>query len=138
MWSLPVLAKDCTSQDAERIDSKIEASASWDTLYEEFRQFPQCTGDVGWLPDIYSGAVLGLLAKNSTDFSRLVQLAQKDVGFRKFVLRRINAAADQEELEAAAGNVQQHCPANAKTLCAAIEQKSKEAVKEIHEDDQIP
>jgi hypothetical protein len=60
------------------------------------------------------------------------RLQSKDVEFRRFVLKHIDASLDIEDVEKIRKEASAQCPAGLRKLCTVIKNQAEVALKELH------
>lgn len=119
--------KPCPSQDEKRALNEREKLRTWKDVYRSFQQFSHC--DDGAIAEGYSDKIVSLLARDWTNVLVLNGLARKDPRFKAFVIRHIDASADDNDLRLALQNAQRRCPAGATELCGEIVKSATEAIR---------
>ncbi len=117
--------KPCTESEAMRAEKGIDSLTDWGRVYRAYKEFSQC--DDGAIAEGYSDAVGKLLANDWTNFERLRTLAKTDRGFRKFVLKHIDATLPDEILQKVSTNSRSACPAGGQNLCRMVASASAKA-----------
>ena len=92
-----VEAKECTSAEARAAEAGIDSLKSWSSIYVAFEQYGQC--DDGAIAEGWTEAVVHTLASNWDTLIQASQYAEKDDGFRRFLLKHNDANADTDEDE---------------------------------------
>ena len=128
----PVSAKahaSCPTEMYQRADaSLVGAARSWGALSRHHRTFVSC--DDGALAEGYSEAVVTMLADRWEQLDGLVALSGRDVTFRKWAIRHIDATASTDDLKKVVRNATRCNGPNAKTLCREIGSAARNALKE--------
>jgi hypothetical protein len=103
---------------------------SWEDLYSGFSQFRGC--DDGGPAEVFSDAVVHLLATEWSSLSELASLAGRDEAFQEFILRHIDGTTDDTELQRVSVLAGSDCPSQFASLCRNIELAANHAVREQH------
>ena len=126
-WQSPAVAVEAGCSDQRFVD-ELSSVKGWADLYAFYhRNFTKCADD-GFYAEGYSQSVTELLAKRWSDLSTLRSLIIQDPGFRRFVLKHIDSAADHNDLNEIVTSARAHCPPNATSLCSAIARHTKSAL----------
>jgi|APFre7841882724_1041349.scaffolds.fasta_scaffold09889_2 hypothetical protein len=123
-----VEAKECTSEDARAAEAGIESLKSWSSMYEAFEAYGHC--DDGAIAEGWTEAVVHTLASDWNSLIQASQYAQKDDGFRRFLLKHIDASADTGEIEAIGTMARSRCPPKLEVLCEDIYGSVREALSQ--------
>jgi hypothetical protein len=99
-----------------------------EALHDAFHRFAHC-GD-GAIAEGFSDSVVRLLASRWQDLHELEHLAESDRPFRAFVLRHIDATADEADLRRIIATASK-CPGHARPICREIESHARAALKEV-------
>jgi hypothetical protein len=121
--------KVCTLTEAMAAENVSARLKSWTDVYNSFKRFGHC--DDGAIAEGYSDSIIRLLVSRWNLLGRLQQLASLDNSFHAFVLRHIDATADELDIKRLIGNATKRCPAKAKTLCAEVEQAARAALRDL-------
>ena len=78
-------------------ETLISAGARWDSLYRHQQVFGAC--DDGGLAEGYSDAVVRLLAWRWGQIKNLAAISNSDPGFRRWVIKHIDATASAQDLQ---------------------------------------
>ena len=109
-----------------------EAAASdartWDELYDTFHRFGHC--EDRRVAAGFAHSVVWLLASRWEDLHDLEHLAEANRRFRAFVMRHIDATADEPDLRRIVSRAQT-CPGHARPICREIERHARAALKEM-------
>jgi len=84
----------------------------------------------------YSDFVARSLAEHWDRLEELVKLTASDKAFGDFVLRHIDATADENDIHLLLSNAHHKCPASAGSLCSRIIEAGNSARKEM--ENQVP
>jgi hypothetical protein len=101
---------------------------SWKEFHNLFIKYKEC--DDGVYGEGYTDFITRSLARHWDRFNELVKLTASDKVFEDFVLRHIDATADQNDIKLLLANAQQKCPASASSLCSKIIGAGSSALKE--------
>jgi hypothetical protein len=121
----PSLAVDCPDE-AKFFEATNPARNTWKDLYRLFKTYRGC--DDGVFAEGYSDFVAQSLAKHWDRFPELVSLVTNDSVFRDFILRHIDATADQDDITSLLKNVRAQCPSGSTSLCKEIEKAALSAI----------
>lgn len=119
----------CSEAQASRAEDEADDLKSWDALHKSCKLYRGC--DDGAIAEGYSDSVAKILANHWDTLLRLDTLSRGDAGFRKFVLRHIDATGDTKDLEKIAESAKRECPEGLGALCAEISNSADEALSEI-------
>jgi hypothetical protein len=89
---------------------------------------PEC--DDGFFAEGYTEAVVKMLARWQS-IPELTALRAKAPKFFAFVLKHINASADESDLKQILANVQQRCTAEDRELCGVLQKAAEKAIQEL-------
>src|SRR5271165_4505412 len=85
--------RSCSLVESEQADREASRLRTWDALYRSYHRFvPRC--DDGSIAEGYSESVRRILLDHWVALPRVSALSTNDPGFRKFVLRHIDATID--------------------------------------------
>ncbi len=129
-FSLTANATDCPDYNIFFKEINPEKQKSWNNLYRIYKQTPSSCDD-GAYAEGYSDYVVQFLAKHWDRFDELISLIKKDPSFQVFVLKHIDATADEHDLEALSRNAIQKCPALEVSFCKEIDKASRAAIEDI-------
>ena len=121
---------DCALTDIEFLDS-LSTLRQWPAIHDFYRKHLSTCPDDGMYAEGYTDVVVHTLA---TDWSQLGQLAlavSSDSSFKRFVLRHIDASADEEELRSVLKSANSQCPRAHAVLCAQIAKAARTAINEL-------
>ncbi len=118
--------RNCSKEEAMQAEDSVGMLSGWDDFYQSFKRFRHC--DDGAIAEGYTDSVVRLLSSHWNQLQKLSDLSSSDSKFLDFVLRHINATADQDELKKVLINAQTHCPKSAGTLCSMIEKAVEKAM----------
>lgn len=124
-WS----SSQCTMQDLQNAASDGYTFSSWQALYDSYVRFGHCDkgGDAS---EGYSEAVVRLLVDHWSELPKLAALFEKHEDFKGFVLRHIDATADDADLKNISRFAQTQCPADIGCLCTAVDKNAEKALEE--------
>ncbi len=114
--------RDCTKADAVTAETKAAYLKSWAEIYESYKRYGHC--DDGAIAEGFTESVTVLLAKGWSKLPELTARISQDERFRTFVLRHVNASADEQNLKLIATNARRRCPEEDKPLCQAIVERA--------------
>ncbi|MEO6361357.1 MAG: hypothetical protein ABIO43_12425 [Sphingomicrobium sp.] len=133
VWGAPAQAapqKRCPIEMEMRADASLASSStSWRSLFKHQRTFGSC--DDGSIAEGYSNAVVGLFAQKWGRFSEYVAMSRRHPAFGRWVLRHIDATANDDELKRILRHAD-HCVDNVKMKaeCKAVGQAAADALAE--------
>jgi hypothetical protein len=104
--------------------------STWDAVYTSFKSYRQC--DDGVIGEGYSESVARLLVDRWNTLPRLRRLVGKDVGFRSFVLKHVDATLNNEDVQKIQRNARKRCPAGQRELCNEVGKRADLALKELN------
>ena len=108
----------CSRSLAIAAEDAVDRLKTWDDFYRTFQRFSGC--DDGSIAEGWNDFVARTLAQQWNRLGDLQRLADKDQRFRTFVLKHIGLSASGADLDKAALNARERCPARARTLCDEI------------------
>jgi hypothetical protein len=101
---------------------------TWDELHRSFGRFKRC--DDGAFAEAYSESVARILVNRWATLPRLSFLGTKNVAFRRFVIKHVDATLDIKDIEAIKINAKTQCPHGLQTLCDDLRKQANVALKE--------
>ena len=111
---LTAMGADCNYPMAAELGAgKLK---TWSRVHVWFKRYGAC--DDGALGEGFTESVTVLLAKRWSQLPALSARAESDPQFRTFVLKHINASADEGNLKIIESNATSRCPARQAQLCA--------------------
>ena len=116
----------CSGIKAQDADLQATRIQSWKQLYASYRKFAGC--DDGSIAEGYSESVRRLLVTRWNSLPEFSELAANNSGFKKFVLRHIDATLSIDDLSAIRDGAKKRCPAGASGLCMRIRIAAEEAL----------
>lgn len=119
--------KTCTSGESEKADMEAGRVRTWDALYRSYTRFGHC--DDGSIAEGYSDSVGRILSENWKTLPRLAVLSANSTGFRKFVLRHVDATVDTPELKKIRTSAIRHCTPGNQELCEQLVAAATAALK---------
>ncbi len=105
----------------------LARSASWQALHQIYVKQP-C--DDGAIAEAFSDFVVHKLASAWASLSSLASIVRGDSGFGTFVIRHIDATADDNELRTVARLASTRCPRGSQMLCRRIGAAASRAASE--------
>jgi len=122
VWLTPFCAPaqklPCTDAESRRAGDEAEKLRSWDAIYRSYKLYGQC--DDGFIAEEYSESVARILVDHWATLPRLAKLANSDAGFRRFVLRHVDATTDKKDLGRIRTKAKDSYPQNLRSLCADL------------------
>jgi len=97
---------------------EVSHIVDWEGLHDAFKRFGQC--DSGHLEEEYSYTLGRLLARNWSQVDALLELADADPDFKRFILKYIDENIPEEQAQIITRNARNHCPEHGEWLCKAI------------------
>jgi hypothetical protein len=123
-----VEAKECASAEAREAEAGVDSLKSWSSIYQAFEKYGHC--DDGGIAEGWTEAVVHTLASNWDSLIQASRYAEKDDGFRHFLLKHIDASADIDEVRAIGELAKSRCPPKLDVLCKDIERSVLEALRD--------
>jgi hypothetical protein len=121
--------RNCSKEEAIEAEKSAAKLDGWDDVYRSFRRFGHC--DDGAIAEGYSASIMHLLRFHWDQLQKLNELSSSDSKFFAFVIRHIDATADQRDLKNVLIDSETHCPKSAQTLCSTIGSAAKKALAEL-------
>jgi hypothetical protein len=118
----------CSDAEAQHVEEKAATLRTWDALYSSYQEYRQC--DDGSVGEGYSESVARILVDHWQTLSRLEDIGSKNVSFKRFVIRHVDATLDLGDLKRISKNANTQCPAALKGICAELAKRSDVAIKE--------
>lgn len=123
-------ATTCALTD-QQFATAINTLREWPRIHPFYKaHFPPCPDD-GMFAEGYSELVVRTLATNWNNLSELRVAASQDPRFKAFVLRHIDATANEADLRLIQSRATSQCPKGNGSLCAEIRQASSTALSEL-------
>jgi hypothetical protein len=120
----------CSLTDDEFLQ-RLSTMKDWPTIYSVFkRNVPACPDD-GFYAEGYTDVVVVALAARWADLPLLDSLLVQDAEFKRFILRHVNASADENDLRRVLHNTETKCPAKYERLCAEIRAQAMKAMADL-------
>jgi hypothetical protein len=101
---------------------------AWDELYKSFELFQNC--DDGAIAEGYSESVARILVDRWSTLPRFSFLGTKNVAFRKFVLKHVDASLDTRDLQTIKEKATTQCPDGLRSVCHDLRKQADAALKE--------
>jgi hypothetical protein len=101
---------------------------TWDVLYKSFRLYGHW--DDGAVGEGYSESVARILVDHWNTLTRLSSLGAENVGFRRFVLKHVDASLDMKDVEKIRTKARTQCPQGLRSLCDDLRKQADLALKE--------
>lgn len=114
----------CTHDDAIKAETEASSLKTWGAVFSSYKRYQQC--DDGAIAEGYSASVAYLLASRWTDTGTLVKLSNANPDFRRFVIKHVDETMNMDQGKSIKKNAATSCPAKAKKLCIAIQQRFAE------------
>ncbi len=122
--------RHCTLTD-QQFATAINTLREWSKIHAFHRaHFPPCPDD-GMFAEGYSELVVRTLATNWDNLPALRTAANQDPKFKAFVLRHIDATANEADLRIIQTNARSKCPSGSGSLCNEIRKASAKAISEL-------
>lgn len=125
LGSTYAVGADRCVQDGDKV---LFGAKTWSDLRQWRKEFPEC--DDGYLADGVSDFVSTALANRWSELPSLKAEIDGDAGFRHFVLRHVDATAGPEHLETIVDNATNRCPRGEGSLCSAVADAARVALRE--------
>jgi len=110
--------KACLASEMKQAQREVSHIVDWEGLHDAFKRFGQC--DSGHLEEEYSYTLGRLLARNWSQVDALLELADADPDFKRFILKHIDENIPEEQAQIITRNARNHCPEHGEWLCKAI------------------
>jgi hypothetical protein len=120
--------RPCNDAESQHAEMRAGTLRSWDALYKSYTSYRRC--DDGAIAEGYSESVARILVDHWSTLPRLAYLARRDVDFRRFVLRHVDATLDTNDVEKIRTNAKTLCPAGFRTLCDDLRKSADAALEE--------
>ncbi len=116
---------DAVHAQAERAADHLQ---SWQAVYAYYRKYKRCGFDADAAEGL-SESIARLLVDKWKSFAEGASLAQRDEGFREFLLAGVNATLGEKDLEAIRLRAAD-CPTRAGSLCEQVRKRANSALEE--------
>jgi hypothetical protein len=103
---------------------------NWKDLRLWYESYPRC--DDGYFAEGLSQFVTASLSQNWVTLRSLNGEILKNQAFHRFVMKHIDATADEEHLKTISINASKQCPFSLKPLCKEIEKNVQKALKDMN------
>ena len=113
----------CSEIGARQADAAVDALKSWDRLYDWYETYSKC--DDGGMAEGYSEAVARNLVDRWKTLPRFAELAKKDPGFQRFVLKHLNQTLNDDDLKKIRANAESRCPAGLRRICGDVKKQAE-------------
>jgi hypothetical protein len=131
-WPLWVNAADqCGTAEAIRAEATTDQLKTWPEIYAGFSRYHRC--DDGGIAEGFSEAVVHQLASDWGSLAQGAAIMRKHTGFRRFVLRHIDATTNDDDLERIRQLSSADCPRDIEDICRDIHTAAERAIKESNE-----
>jgi hypothetical protein len=117
----------CADAEGRRALDDAGTLRSWDALYGSYSLYRQC--DDGAIGEGYSESVARILVDHWTTLPQLVQVAGKDIGFRAFVMKHVDATLNTDDLVKIKKNAQTQCPKGLQATCSDLANQATSALR---------
>lgn len=114
--------KACSKADAANAERSIERVVGWEPLHKAWQDHRHCDKDA--VAESYTDAVLRLLVQWK-DVETLARVAQKDAGFRQFIVARLKRPEAKDDLDAVYSRAKASCPKGLDAFCADLAEAAK-------------
>ena len=121
--SSPAQRRQCSETEEQHAEAQAETLRSWDDLYRSYTIFRQCDDGAIW--EGYSESVARILVDHWVTLPRLAQLARKDKGFQRFVLKHVDETISGDDARRIEANAEHACPTLLRHLCDDLVQQAK-------------
>ena len=123
-------ATSCALTD-QQFATAINTLREWPKIHSFYKaHFPPCPDD-GMFAEGYSELVVRTLATNWSNLHELRVAGSQDPRFKAFVLRHIDATANEADLRVIRTSATSQCPKGSGSLCAEIRKASSRALSEL-------
>jgi hypothetical protein len=119
----------CDDYQSPRSLTEAVTPRSWDALYRSFSTYRNC--DDGAVGEGFSESVARILADHWDTLPRLAAITKKDLAFRRFVMRHIDATLDPKDVEKIGEKANRECPTGLGSICNQILKQADAARKQI-------
>jgi hypothetical protein len=131
-WPVVVNGADqCNTAEATRAEAAMDLLKTWPEIYAAFSRYHRC--DDGGIAEGFSEAVVHHLASDWGSLAQGAAIMRKHTGFRRFVLRHIDATTNDDELERIRQLASTDCPQGIEGLCRDIHTAAERAIGESNE-----
>jgi len=109
--------RTCTRADIDNAQRAIDAVVTWPQLRKAWADYRQC--DTGDIADMYTDALLRLAVawKNG---ETLATDAERDPGYKEFVVAHLKSPAAKDDLPSIKGRLKSSCPKGHEAFCTEI------------------
>ena len=118
----------CSKEETTNAEAAASNARDWDALYDTFHRFGHC--DDRRVAAGFAHSVVWLLVSRWQDLHDLEHLAEANRSFRAFVMRHIDATADEPDLRRIVTRAQT-CPGHARPICREIAGRARAALREL-------
>jgi hypothetical protein len=118
----------CADAESRRSEDEAVSLRSWDALYHSYKLYGRCNNASA--AEGYSESIARILVDHWGTLSRLAKLAERDAGFRRFVLGHIDATLDMKDLETIAAKSKKSRSQALRALCNDLKKEADAAIKE--------
>ena len=118
----------CSKEETINAEAAASDARDWDALYDAFHRFSHCEDRA--VAAGFTHSVVWMLASRWDDLHDLEHLAEANRRFRAFVLRHIDATADEVDLRRIIARTTK-CPGHARPLCREIDRRARAALREM-------
>jgi hypothetical protein len=108
-----------TCPDSRTAEDAIAKLHTWADLHATFKSLAAC--DDGGIAEGWSEFVTRTLARKWNTVAELQKLVSTDRSFRLFVVRHVDATADEQDLRQVLTNARNRCARSDRSLCAELE-----------------
>ncbi len=122
----------CSATDSKNALDQADRLRTWQTLYRTYKRYDQC--DDGGIGEGFSESVARILADHWRTLPQLSSLVKRDAGFRRFVLRHIDATLNPDDVNKIISKANASCPVGLGSLCNDIKKNAAIALKEGGDD----
>jgi hypothetical protein len=117
--SAPALAKECTREEAYAAESVTDYLESWRNVHLFYQQFGHCFDGV--VAEGLEDKVRILWADHWSTLPEMIELTDKDKGFKQFLWQRISDETfPQDAFARLVQHAKSECPAVATEFCRAV------------------
>ena len=116
---LGTLCSPCGAADRCRAaESGLARFKSWSDLAEWYGRFSRC--DDGCVAETLDRRIVAMLATDWQSVSELHGLSEKQLSFKRFVLKHLGGDSDSKQLRRVQANARKSCPTGLETFCREV------------------
>ena len=119
--------RPCADAEGRRALDEAGTLRSWDALYGSYSRYRKC--DDGAIGEGYSESVARILVDHWTTLPQLAQVAGKDIRFRAFAMKHVDATLNTDDLVKIRKNAQTQCPKGLQATCSDLANQADSALR---------